>query len=254
MIFFAYLIATVLGFFCIWLSVIIFAGKLEDKILRSVILAILISAVSLIFSKLGVIGFIISLVINFILIMKILGLNFLSAIFFTLGLNLLSSIVLFGLAGIFPNTPRVLPQKDVTINSTAPNNSVADNSNVDNLAKESPLIDTNTVVTSVETSAPTSIERLTNPINDRNISRIMMWSGKVNQHWDLETGAWLTDPDGRSGAQLDRLTYCKKFYPNTTSVVEYKKETINTWKSGGNYGDYTNTIMSYRCVLEGKSI
>jgi hypothetical protein len=87
-------------------------------------------------------------------------------------------------------------------------------------------------------------------IDDKNIPRIMYWSGKVNQHWDLTKELWLTDPDGDSGSGIDKLVYCKKFYPNAVLVAEYKKETINTWRAGGNSGDYKNTIMSYRCILE----
>ena len=82
-----------------------------------------------------------------------------------------------------------------------------------------------------------------------NIARVMFWPSKVNQHFDLSKGLWVTDSDGKSGAEIDKLTYCQKFYPNTIFVESYKLETINTWKAGGNMGNYTNTVMSYRCVL-----
>lgn len=88
----------------------------------------------------------------------------------------------------------------------------------------------------------------TNIITDHKVPRIMMWGDNVNQHWDLEKGIWLSDPDGISGAQLDKLTYCIKFYPDTISVVSYKNETINTWKAGYDYENYTGTAMSYQCV------
>ncbi len=78
--------------------------------------------------------------------------------------------------------------------------------------------------------------------------RIAYWSGKVNQHTD-STGQWLTDPDGTSGANLDKLTYCKKWYPNTTSIADYQTETITTWRTAGNTGDpYTLAVMTTRCV------
>jgi len=80
--------------------------------------------------------------------------------------------------------------------------------------------------------------------------RISYWSGKVNQHVDVDAGQWITDPDGSSGAGIDKLTYCKKWYPNTTSVAEYKNETINAWHAGGNIGDYASTKMSYECIQE----
>lgn len=80
--------------------------------------------------------------------------------------------------------------------------------------------------------------------------RISVWQGKVNQHVDVDSSTWQTDADGRSGAELDKLTYCKKFYPNTTSVKEYKNETINSWHAAGNTGNYTSIKMSYECVHE----
>ncbi len=88
-----------------------------------------------------------------------------------------------------------------------------------------------------------------NAASDRNTPRIMYWTGKVNQHWNLTTGAWETDSNGTSGSQIDQLTYCKKFYPTTVSVVPYKEETISTWRSVGNFGSATGTAISYRCVL-----
>ena len=78
--------------------------------------------------------------------------------------------------------------------------------------------------------------------------RIMYWWGKVNQHTDAN-GNWLTDPDGVSGADLDKLTYCKKFYPNTTGVEDYMLETTDTWRDRGNVGGpYTSIKMSTKCL------
>ncbi len=87
-----------------------------------------------------------------------------------------------------------------------------------------------------------------NTICSTETPRIMYWYGKVNQHIDLATGLWATDPDGTSGANIDQLTYCKKWYPNTASIRFYANETINTWKSAGNIGNYTSTKPSYECV------
>ncbi|MFA5773106.1 MAG: PKD domain-containing protein [Candidatus Paceibacterota bacterium] len=78
--------------------------------------------------------------------------------------------------------------------------------------------------------------------------RISYWQGKVNQHVSVSEGMWQTDSDGVSGAEINKLTYCKKFYPNTTSVVEYKKEYINAWHDRGNVNDYLGLNMSYQCV------
>lgn len=78
--------------------------------------------------------------------------------------------------------------------------------------------------------------------------RINFWWGKVNQHTD--NGIWETDPDGRSGANIDKLTYCKKWYPRTTSVRDYRYETILDWKSAGNNGSFAGTFVSTECVQE----
>ncbi|MDD3663253.1 MAG: hypothetical protein PHT84_05320, partial [Candidatus Pacebacteria bacterium] len=77
------------------------------------------------------------------------------------------------------------------------------------------------------------------PTNDVT-PRIMYWYGKVNQHIDAN-GTWQTDPDGVSGANIDKLTYCKKWFPNTTSVKDYKNETISTWRERGNVNAWTST-------------
>ncbi len=80
--------------------------------------------------------------------------------------------------------------------------------------------------------------------------RIMYWYGKVNQHVDSQ-GVWQSDPDGVSGANLHMLTYCKKWYPNTTDIREYKSETIDTWRRAINFeqSGYTSTKVSYECVV-----
>jgi len=82
------------------------------------------------------------------------------------------------------------------------------------------------------------------------LPRVAFWSGKVNQH--TEDGVWKTDSDGISGAGVDKLDYCRKFYPNTLEVKEYKEETISDWKEMGNKGSYTSTKMSYECVQSDK--
>ncbi|MEZ4294483.1 MAG: hypothetical protein R3B70_05875, partial [Polyangiaceae bacterium] len=48
--------------------------------------------------------------------------------------------------------------------------------------------------------------------------RISYWSGKVNAHIDAG-GNWVKDNDCTSGATINPLTYCKKFYPSTVSVT-----------------------------------
>ncbi len=84
--------------------------------------------------------------------------------------------------------------------------------------------------------------------------RISVWQGKVNQHVDIENKMWNTDPDGTSGAEIDKLIYCKKWYPKTVSVEEYKKETIKSWHDAGNVNAYKSTRMSYKCTQESASV
>jgi len=76
--------------------------------------------------------------------------------------------------------------------------------------------------------------------------RIAYWYGKVNQH--VDSGSWVTDSDRTNGADIDILTYCQKWYPDTVSVKEYKLETITTWRDAFGGGPYTSTQESYECV------
>jgi hypothetical protein len=99
-------------------------------------------------------------------------------------------------------------------------------------------------------STPTPVPTATPSARDTT-PRIMYWWGKVNQHTDAY-GNWLTDPDGVSGADLDKLTYCKKFYPNTIGVEDYMLETTNTWRNRGNVdGPFTSIKMSTKCLQQG---
>ena len=61
-------------------------------------------------------------------------------------------------------------------------------------------------------------------------------------------GAWVTDPDGVSGADVDMLTYCQRWYPGTRRVVPYDQETISTWRERGNVGAHTAERTSYWCM------
>jgi hypothetical protein len=93
--------------------------------------------------------------------------------------------------------------------------------------------------------------KINNNRQSQQAPRIMMWFGKVNQHWNLEKNIWETDADGESGADINKLDYCRKFYPSTAKVVIYKNETSDNWQS---QGKYTSTKMSYRCVLKGQKV
>ena len=111
------------------------------------------------------------------------------------------------------------------------------------------------IITPAPTLLPPIIDPAISPSGDAT-SRVMFWWGKVNQHIDTN-GNWQTDTDGVSGANLDRLTYCKKYFPNTTSVTDYKVEGIGTWQDRGNVQNpnnpssyYYTLKMSTKCVQD----
>lgn len=119
------------------------------------------------------------------------------------------------------------------------------------------LADENTAATAPggsPTVSTVNVDAISSNSDDRNVPRVMFWWGKVNQHWDLEKGVWATDADGLSGAREDKMAYCQKFYPKTVKVVEYKKETTNTWRNAYNQGQFTSVKLSYRCVQADESV
>ena len=84
-------------------------------------------------------------------------------------------------------------------------------------------------------------------INTDKHPRISMWRGKVNQH--NKNGIWKTDPDGVSGANLDKLEYCKKFWPDTTKIQTSASERI-IFHDRGNIKAYWSTKPVWLCVQE----
>jgi hypothetical protein len=58
----------------------------------------------------------------------------------------------------------------------------------------------------------------------------------------------MTDPDGVSGAGVNVLQYCRKFYPRTVSAQPYREEWSNAWRDRGNVGYYESIKLSYLCV------
>lgn len=78
--------------------------------------------------------------------------------------------------------------------------------------------------------------------------RVMFWPGKVNLHYDVRLRRWMTDPDGVSGAGVNILQYCRKFYPRTVSTRPYQNEWSNAWRDRGNVGYYESMKLSYLCI------
>ena len=77
--------------------------------------------------------------------------------------------------------------------------------------------------------------------------KIAYWCGKVNLH--LVGGQWVTDPDGVSGCDVDKLRYCRKFWPAVTAVQEAGLESLRGFRNRGNRdGPFSTTKMTYRCV------
>jgi len=101
--------------------------------------------------------------------------------------------------------------------------------------------------TNVCTTGQSCVNNICKSPEDNSIKRIAFRAEKVNQH--TENGVWTADPDGISDINVDKLTYCKKFYPSTISVRTYQVEQINTWKSPGSTGAPNSaSVQSYECV------
>ena len=104
-------------------------------------------------------------------------------------------------------------------------------------------------VTQAPTDAPTMMPTLaptSTPTFASTTKRISYWYGKVNQHNDQ--GVWKTDSDGTSGADIDMLQYCKKFWATTTSIRKLPDKEAITFKTQGNLKSYVSTREVYECV------
>ncbi len=66
------------------------------------------------------------------------------------------------------------------------------------------------------------------------LGRISTWWGKVNLH-KSPGGNWLTDSDCSTGARVFDLNYCRKFWPQATSVTEVPvtPKPANVWRTSG---------------------
>ncbi|RYZ42930.1 MAG: hypothetical protein EOO71_05845 [Myxococcaceae bacterium] len=64
------------------------------------------------------------------------------------------------------------------------------------------------------------------------LGRISYWYGKVNAH-KAPGGTWLKDNDCVSGANIDPVAYCRKFFPGTNSVIEVaaSAKPANLWNT-----------------------
>ncbi|RJS22509.1 hypothetical protein DRW03_14435 [Corallococcus sp. H22C18031201] len=73
------------------------------------------------------------------------------------------------------------------------------------------------------------------------VGRISYWWGKVNVH-KAPGGPWTHDADCSSGASLEPLSYCQKFFPGTDSVTEVPvtPKPDRVWFTAGCGASYSN--------------
>ena len=81
-----------------------------------------------------------------------------------------------------------------------------------------------------------------------NTPRISYWTGKVNTHY--ENGSWVSDPDDISGANIDMLEYCKKWWENSVDVKLRAQKEIIPFKVSGESTEYLDERPVHECVLE----
>jgi len=88
--------------------------------------------------------------------------------------------------------------------------------------------------------------------NENSQPRISYWPGKVNQHFDTRTTTWQTDPDGSSGSGIGKQEYCRKFWPNTTSIEQTATmETMAFCAAGEQTCTHVSRRSVYECVGAG---
>ncbi len=87
------------------------------------------------------------------------------------------------------------------------------------------------------------------PMVDTVVGRISYWSGKVNAH-TVADGRWVKDDDCTSGANIDPLTYCRKFYPAMTAVIEVSlsPKPPLLWNTDGCSESFSGTgVQEWKC-------
>ncbi|MFA5060028.1 MAG: hypothetical protein WC676_05320 [Candidatus Omnitrophota bacterium] len=81
---------------------------------------------------------------------------------------------------------------------------------------------------------------------------VAYWYGKVNQH-KMINGAWETDPDGVSGADIYPDLYCQKWFPDSLGVRDLGPQLIEGWKNQGNSGNYAGQGVVYECTTQAEA-
>ena len=85
------------------------------------------------------------------------------------------------------------------------------------------------------------------------LGAVTYWYGKVNRHSEPKITTlvgdvtWASDPDGSSGANVDTLAYCKKYFPSTQSVQYIGGTAIDDWKEAGLRNSWKGGGSTYAC-------
>lgn len=85
------------------------------------------------------------------------------------------------------------------------------------------------------------------------LGAVTYWYGKVNRHSVPKPTAlvgdvtWNSDPDGSSGANVDVLQYCKKWFPETKSAQYIGGTGIDDWKDAGLRNSWKGGGATYAC-------
>ena len=80
----------------------------------------------------------------------------------------------------------------------------------------------------------------------KTLGKISYWWGKYNLH--SSNGVWVSDTASDAGAKLEMMTYCKRWFPNTTEIKDGGVEIASVWKAVGNYSTQTSVKPVYLCV------
>lgn len=108
------------------------------------------------------------------------------------------------------------------------------------------------LTSSTALAAPDSIR--TND-SQRVVGRVAQWWGKVNMH--EENGVWTTELSNPTGASMDILDLCKKWYPSTTSFTEStaalgmtSPQEITGWRDAHTETIYTSVKPVFACLSQ----
>lgn len=80
----------------------------------------------------------------------------------------------------------------------------------------------------------------------RPAQRVMFAKGMYAMHVDA-AGAWVADPERDDGYDVDKLAYCRAFYPKTTAIKALGKEFSRGWLNAEEEA-FAVTATAYQCV------